>query len=260
MNFKILMKAAFKARNFMVLAAIIVVSLLFSASQVPQLLAPFALLGAAGYIYLVLQTLRSGDFKSELAQEKKLDVIQRLSWDCNELYRDVVRKLDRNLKSKAAGILKQKNELMLYFSKYSEDPLKQKIIEQALKLVMAYLNLLYSYSARGRELSRENVNELVGRINYNNRKLGSLKSYEAVLELTKTVEMDEKLLKNMKEERDELEKTNVKLDYIESTIGGFKHRILSPDTIDPATEEIEDVINEATALDTVLNERRRTRL
>ena len=260
MRFKILMKAAFRTRNFAVLAAVIVVSLLFSVSQVPQASVPFLLFGAAGYVYFVMQTLRSGDFKSELAQEEKLDGIQRLSWDCNELYRDVVRKLDRNLRSKAAGILKQKNELMQFFSKYSEDPLKQKIIEQALKLVTAYLNLLYTYSTRSRELSPESLNELVGRINYNNRKLGSLKSYEAVIELTKTVEMDEKLLKNLKGEREELEKTNVKLDYIESTISGFKHRILSPDTSDPAAEEIEDVINEATALDTVLNERKRMRL
>ena len=259
MRFKILMKAAFKTRNFAVLAAIVIASI-FAVSNVWSFLVPFILVGAAGYIYFVMQTLRSGEFKSELAQEEKLDGIQRLSWDCNELYRDVVRKLDRNLRSKAAGILKQKNELMQFFSKYSEDPLKQKIIEQALKLVAAYLNLLYTYSIRSRELSFESVNELVGRINYNNRKLGSLKSYEAVLELTKTVEMDEKLLKNMKEERDELEKTNVKLDYIESTISGFKHRILSPDTMDPAAEEIEDVINEAMALDTVLNERKRMRL
>jgi hypothetical protein len=258
-RFKMLMKAAFKTRNFALLAAVVIASI-FAASNALSFLVPFILVGTAGYIYFVLQTLRSGDFKTELAQEEKLDGIQRLSWDCNELYRDVVRKLDRNLKSKAAGILKQKSELIQFFSKYTDDPLKQKIIEQALKLVTAYLNLLYTFSVRSRELSQESINELVGRINYNNRKLGALKSYEAVLELTKTVEMDEKLLKNMKQEREELEKTNVKLDYIESTISGFKHRILSPDNVDPASEEIEDVINEATALDTVLNERKRTRL
>jgi hypothetical protein len=260
MGFKRFMKAAFKTRNFAVLAAVIVVTLLFSVSRVPQLSAPFMLAGAAGYIYFVMQTLRSGEFKAQLAQEEKLDGIQKLSWDCNELYRNVIGKLDRNLKSKAAAILRQKNELMRFFSKYSDNPLKQRIIEQALKLVMAYLNLLYTYSTRSRELSSQSLNELVGRINYNNRKLGSLKSYEAVLDLTKTIEMDEKLLKSMREEREELEKTNVRLDYIESTIGAFKHRILSPDSMDPAAEEIEDVINEATALDNVLNEHSRNRM
>ncbi len=260
MGFKTLMKAAFKTRNFALLAAVIIISLLFSVSTVPQASVPFLLVGCAGYIYFVMQTLRSGKFKSELAQEEKLDGIQKLSWDCNELYREVMKKLDRNLKSKAAGIIRQKRELMEYFSKYSDDRLKQTIIEQALKLVTAYLNLLYTYSVRSGELSSQSFNELIGRINYNNRKLGSLKSYDAVLELTKTIEMDEKLLKNMRDEREKLEQTNVKLDYIESTIGGFKHRILSPDTIDPASQEIEDVINEAAALDTVLNERSKNRM
>ena len=209
---------------------------------------------------MVLRTLGNGDFQAELAREEKLDGIQRLSRECGELYRNVAGKLDRSLRSKAAGILRQKNELMKYFDKYSGDPLKQRIIEQALNLVAAYLNLSYTYSARIGELSSEALNELTRRINYNNRKIGSLKSYEAVLELTKTVEMDEKLLQRMKEDRSELEKTNVRLDYIESTIRGFKHRIMSSDIMDPASEEIENVINEATALDNVLSERNRNRM
>jgi hypothetical protein len=148
---------------------------------------------------------------------------------------------------------------MNYFNKYSEDPIKQRIIEQALKLVMAYLNLASNYSDRMRELSQQNLNELHARINTNNRRLGSLQNYEAVLELTKTVEMDEKLLKSLKEEREELEMVNVRLEQIESTIVGFKHRILSSELSDPETEEIETVINEATALDNALNEHSRTR-
>jgi citrate synthase len=104
------------------------------------------------------------------------------------------------------------------------------------------------------------MNELLSRINTNNRKLGSLKNYEAVLELTKTVEMDEKLLKNLQDEREELEMVNVKLDQIESTIVGFKHRILSSELSDPETEEIENVINEASALDSALNEHVKSRM
>jgi hypothetical protein len=50
------------------------------------------------------------------------------------------------------------------------------------------------------------------------------------------------------------------LNYIESTINAFKHRIISTDSSDPEVQEIEDIINEATALDSVLNERRKIRL
>jgi len=254
MGFRMFIKAAFKTGNFALLACVIIISIF------TDFYMPFMLVGLAGYLYFVLQTYRSRKFRQECAQEDKLDDIQQQSRRCEELYSQVVRKLDRNLRNKAQGLLKQKRELLGFFGKNCEDPVKQRIIEQAMKLVEAYFNLLYNYAVRNAELSSENLNELAGRINYNNRKLGTLKSYEAVLELTKTVEMDEKLLKSMKEEREELESINVRLDYIESTIIGFKHRVLSSDTDDPASEEIEEVINEAAALDNVLNERSKNRM
>lgn len=207
-----------------------------------------------------LRALGGGNFQAELAREEKLDDIRKLGRECGELYRGMAGKLDRSLRSKATGIIKQKDELMRYFDRYSGDPLKQKIIEQALNLVAAYLNLLYTYSVRVGELSTEALNELRRRINYNNRRIGALKSYEAVLELTKTVEMDEKLLRKMEKEKVELESTNVRLDYIESTIRSFKNRITSPESMDPASEEIEDAINEAAALDSVLSERSKNRM
>ena len=254
MKLKMLLKAAFRTGNFALLAGVFVVSVLTS------FFVPFMLVGFAGYLYFVMQTLRNEKFISEFNQAEKLDGLQKMSWECNDLYRELYRKFDKNMKIKAAAIMKQKNELMEYFDKYCDNPVKQTIIEQALKLVTAYLQLVHNYSVRSRELSSASLNELAGRINYNNRKLGSLKSYDAVIQLTKTIEMDEKLMQRMKEEKEELERVNVRLDYIESTIGGFKHRIISADSMDPASEEIEDVINEATALDNVLNERSKNRM
>lgn len=254
MGLRMLLKAAFKSRNFLLLAAVIIISMF------TNFYLPFVLVGAAGYLYFVLQTLRSDKFRKECADDQKLDEIQDQSRKCDELYSRISRQLDRNLRAKAQGILRQKRELIEFFERSSRDPVKQRIIEQALNLVSAYLNLLNNYAVGTAELSSENVNSLIGRINYNNRKLGALKSYDAVLELTKTIEMDEKLLQSMKDERGELERINVRLDYIESTIGGFKHRIMSTDTNDPESAEIEEVINEATALDNVLSERSRNRM
>jgi hypothetical protein len=254
MKLKMLIKAAFKTSNFALLAGVVIVSI------ITKFFLPFILVGLAGYLYFVMQTLRSEKFISEFNQAEKLEGLQKMSWECNDLYRSLYKKIDRNLRNRASGIMKQKNELMEYFNKYSDNALKQTIIEKALKLVNAYLNLVYNYSIRSREITSVSVNEIINRINYNNRKLGTLKSYDAVLELTKTIEMDEKLLQRVKEEREELEQAGVKLDYIESTIGGFKHQIMSSDSEDPATDDIENVINEATALDNVLNERSKNRL
>ncbi len=255
------LKAALKFRNIVMLIAGMALAAGFSgsASDTPWLSFVFLAIGITAYITGVAGTLKSSKFREEFELSEKLDDICKLSSECSSLYRQISRSLNRNQRAKALGVLKQKKELMDYFKKYKEDPIKQKIIEQALKLVIAYFNLVNNYSDRVRELSQGNFNELVSRINLNNRKLGSLKNYEAVLELTKTVEMDEKLLKELKEDREELEMVNVKLDQMESTIVGFKHRILSFELSDPESEEIENVINEASALDNALNERNRSR-
>ncbi len=260
MSLRIFFKAAFKTRNFALLAGVIVALLILQTMAVPvQFLVPLALVGLAGYIYFIIQTLGSEKFKDELKQAEKLDDICKLAVECDAIYRQINRKIDKNLRNRAIAIIKKKDELTKYFDDHNDDPIKQRIIEQAFKLVAAYLNLLYHYSVRSGEISSIKVNDLVARINQNNRKLGSLKSYEAVLELTKTVEMDEKLLTQMKEEREELELVSVKLDQMESTIGSFKHQIVSTDSEDPVSERIQDVINEAEALDNVLTQRSRSR-
>lgn len=255
------LKAALRFKNIVLLAAgaVLMAGTWNYTQNIPWLSIAFGAAGVTAYVAAVARTVNSSKFREEIALSEKLYGIDKCSWECNSLYRRISRSLGKNQRTKAIGVLKQKEELMDYFNKYNDDPIKQRIIEQALKLVMAYFNLASNYSDRMRELSQQNLNDLLSRINVNNRKLGSLKNYEAVLELTKTVEMDEKLLRNLKEEREELEMVNVRLDQIESTIVGFKHRILSSELSDPETEEIENVINEASALDSALNEHNRNR-
>lgn len=255
------LRAALKFKNILMLAAGLILAAGVSSATPDTTLLPyvFGTAGVLAYTAGVIHTARSSEFKEELKLSEKLDDINKLSWQCNSLYRQVSRRLGRNQRIKTAKVLKQKEELVTYFDRYNEDPIRQKIVEQALKLVIAYFNLAVNYCDRMGDLSQQNLNELVARINLNNRKLGSLKNYQAVLELTKTVEMDEKLLRNLKEEREQLEMVNVRLDRIESSIVGFKHRILSNDISDPESDEIENAINEAVALDNALNEHNRLR-
>lgn len=256
-----LFKAAFKFRNILILAAGAFLTA-GASSYAPAVTWLPWLVGAAGvaaYTTGVAGTLKSSDFKREQALSEKLEGIDRLNLECGNMFRRISGRLGRNLKARVIGVLKQKDELLHYFDRYTDDPIKQKIIEQALKLVMAYISLAGNCSDRMRELSPQYMNELSARINTNNRRLGSLKNYQAVLELTKTIEMDEKLLENLKAERSQLEVVSVRLDQIESSIVGFKHRILSSDMLDPETEEIENAINEASALDNALNEQRKYR-
>lgn len=256
-----LFRAALKLRNILILAGGILL-MAWAASYAPEagwirIIAGTAAIAA--YIAGVIATMRSRDFRREIELSGKLEDISRLNNDINEHYRRVSRRLGKRLREKAARVLRHRDQLLHYFGRYSDDPVKQRIMEQALKLVMAYLKLAASIADRARELSPRCFNELAARINANHRKLGTLKSYQAVLELTKTIEMDEKLLRRMKEEKKSLETAGVRLDQIESNIVSFKHRILSNEISDTGYEEIENAINEATALDSALNEHRRYR-
>lgn len=256
-----LLKAAFKSRNILILAAGMLLTAGASAYAPDIAWLPWVVgaAGVASYTAGVARTLQSKDFMRELELSEKLEGIGRLNQQCNDMYRRISGRLGKNLRAGAIRVMKQKDELLRCFDRYTDDPVKQRIIEQALKLVMAYIGLAGNCSDRIRELSPQHINELVTRININNRRLGSLKSYQAVLELTKTIEMDEKLLQRLREERNQLEIVSVRLDQIESSIVGFKHRILSNEMSDPETQEIENAINEANALDNALNEQRKFR-
>lgn len=126
-------------------------------------------------------------------------------------------------------------------------------------VAIAYSKLLHTYSIRLQEVNALDARDLLERINKNNRKLGSLESYDAVLKLTQTIEMDERLVKEIQEEKNEVEMIGVKLDHVESMIAAFKHQIVSSNMVNPAVEEIESIVNEAMALDNVLRERRRNK-
>ena len=253
MKLRMFFSAAFKPRNLLLLAAVAIISYVTG-------YLPFTFIGFAGYIYFVMQTLQDEKFHKEFMEAEKLDSLQRLSVECGKLFGSIRYKLDHNSRERVKKVLRLKDELMSFFNRDRSNPLNRTIIEQALNLVMAYIKLIYTYSNRYKEISSIDLSSITARVTRNNRKLGSLKSYEAVLQLTKAIEMDETLLQNIRNEKLELENVGVKLDHIESMIIGFKHQIISADSANPEVEEIERVINEASALDNVLTERRRQRI
>jgi len=57
-----------------------------------------------------------------------------------------------------------------------------------------------------------------------------------------------------------LETISSKLDYIESAILMFKHQIISNASTEPIAEDIDNVINEAIALDNALTSHRNEKL
>ena len=79
-------------------------------------------------------------------------------------------------------------------------------------------------------------------------------------DIRKIIEMDEKLINRLKDEKKDLERISAKLDYMESTVNMFKHQALSSVESEEMLEKLETAVNEAEALDNVLEDRRKNKL
>ena len=160
---------------------------------------------------------------------------------------------------KLKKVMDDKNEIVDSFFRGDQGYLKEKITEQTLNLVVSYLKLLNNFCIRSRELSAVDVSTIAGRLNANTRKLGFTKDVHMQDDLKKIIEMDEKLINRLKDEKKDLERISAKLDYMESTVNMFKHQSLSSIESEDMLEKLETAVNEAEALDNVLEERRKNK-
>ena len=247
MQLKRVLKSAFAVRNLALLAGVVIVTYFTE-------YLPFMFIGAAGYVYFVLQSLKDGALNKEYSDEEKIDNLRELSSQCNDLYDETRKVIDKQFIKKLKSILQFKDELMDLFIKDKNNFIKQKVIEQAIKLVMAYINLMSNYSQSHREVVLFDTNAVMDTINANERKIRFLEDFQAIEDLKHAIEMDRELLEKISQEKKELERTGAKLTYIESTLKTFKHQIVSSENTDGTVTDIENIINEATALDNVLND------
>jgi Xaa-Pro aminopeptidase len=249
MKVKRILKAAFTKRNLALLAVVAIVSYWTE-------YLPFALVGAAGYLFFVLQTLKSIPRDGSETSEEKLESLLELDSRCDELYREVRGELDRPSQKKVEDILQDKNELMELFRNHQENYVGQRVTEQALKLVMAYTYLAVQYNQKRDAVVSGNAGEIIDDINSNVRKMNSLKDPQAIEDMKRAIEMEKKVLDRIEEDERELEKMAARLAYIESTMKTFKHQLQYSENTADTSAEIDSIINEAAALDQALNERR----
>lgn len=249
MKFEILLKAATRLKNLVLLA---VVGIVFLATTY----LPFLLVGLAGYIYFVMQTLKDEKFLHNYNNQQQIEGIEDLNIESNRLYRNISVKLHAGMREKVTNIYKEKESLMMYYQNVKEDTIKQRIVEQALKLVIVYFKLMYNYNVKIKDIKNFNAGKVEERINYNRNKKENLVNPTAKVDLEKALELDERLLERINREKSELEMAFTKMEYIESAIITFKHQIISNSDSDPEISEIDSVVNEAMALDNVLLSRK----
>lgn len=273
MNSNLFVSALLRFRNFSTLLIwTAIVNLVSGNGQVQNMIASqtadysLVLVGAYGtgvlvYVAMVMQSMFSNNYKEEVKRKEKRKEINDLNRQCNRLSVQARNYGNPIQKQKLRKIMQDKNDIFNSQKRGDEySYLKEKIVEQSLKLVISYTKLMMNYSIRSKELSEININQLMNKINANRRKISFMKDDRMLDDINNVIEMDEKAIQRVKDERNELERIHARLDYIESMLNMFKHQIISSIESEEMVEKLETAVNEATALDSVLQERRRNQI
>lgn len=273
MNSKFFTSAFFRFRNMTTLLLwLSAVYLVSGAPQATQLISQnglepsLALTGAYGsgvvvYLAMVIQSMFSKSYKDEFVKKEKKRHINDLNRYCSRLFNQAREVSNPAQRQKLKKIMQDKNDMYSSLKRGEEySYLKEKIVEQSLNLVVSYTKLMTNYSMRMKEISEINISDLVNKINANRRKLSFMKDDRLYDDVKSIIEMDEKVIERVKDEKNELERIHARLEYIESMINMFKHQIISSIESEEMVEKLETAVNEATALDNVLQERRRNQI
>lgn len=273
MNKNLFFEAIFRFRNFTTLlcwcGAVYLLSgesQMIQSSLSPDLAASTLITGAYGvgavfYLALVIQSLFSKSFREEVERKEKRKEINNLNRQCNKLASQVKGSASPIYKQKLRKIMMDKDDIFRSLKRGEERSyLKEKIVEKSLNLVVSYIKLLTNYSIRSKELADINISDVMNKININRRKLSFMRDERMISDISSIIEMDELVIQRVKDEKNELERIHARLDYIESMIGMFKHQIISSIESEEMIEKLDTAVNEATALDSVLQERRRNQI
>ncbi len=258
MKFKLLISSLTSYRNIGILVILMGLSFYLNKNYVDMGYITF-LASFAAYAGFSLQSFTSKKFQDNFIHKTKEQHIRELNEMCIKSADEAKRHTNAAYYKKLCSIMEDKSEIIRAYSKDAPNYLKEKITEQTLNLVITYIKLLRSFCKRSRELNLTDVSPIMDRIGQNTRKLNFINDQKVYEDLKKTIEMDEKILLRIKEEKHDLERIDTKLDYIKSTVSMFKHQVGLSMESQEMLEKIESVVNEATALESVLDERQKRR-
>jgi len=180
---------------------------------------------------------------------------------CNQTYQSVYKKVGNLEKDRLDVIMLKKNEFVRYLTnKYNKkellDELNKSVIEQAFQLVITYMKLIYDCSTLLNEIYSVNTEVIEKRLLKNSRNLKTLNDADDIVKFTQAIEMDEQLLNEIQDQKNEVDLIKVKLDNIENMMSAFKNQIASSEMSNTANFQIENILNEANALDNALKKKR----
>lgn len=261
MKFKLFISSLLNGRNIGTLIILLMFSGMASESRGDLLFLPLSAASFAVYSGLVIQSFTSKKFQEKFISKMKHRNIKKLDRTCITLADDAKRYTNAAYYKKLRLIMDDKNEIMKLYYKEGPNFLNEKITEKALDLVISYIKLLKSFCIRYKELNSVDVKPVQERIAKNSRKLNFTSDPKIRENIKKIIEMDEKILSRLKEEKLNLERIDTRLDYIKSTVYMLKQQLnLKLGTEVELLEKIEGAVNEAIALESVLDERNKRRI
>lgn len=140
-----------------------------------------------------------------------------------------------------------------------EHAARTQAVDQAIQIAYLYLRMLRSYQAVYSAEGPVDPNEVRVRLERARRKLAEVTDAEARRDLARAVELDERVLGEVGSVEAERERFQAKLAAIEATMDLLRRQIFSPDEAEE-TERLQNILLEAEAMDSALDEvRRRTR-
>ncbi len=251
---KIFIKALLSVRNLAVFVLLLAIGAVFRFELYLSLIVSLGI-----YAAFVIQSLTSKKFHESVIYKEKAKRLQALDNTCLKLSYEAKKCLSAPYYARLRKVMDDKNDILKSFLEGERGYLKERIVEQALNLVISYLKLLANFSKRSKELAGMDVTEIANRVTANNLKLSSNINARAAEDIRRAVEMDEKIIMRLKEEKQELDSISAKLDYMETMVNMFKQQIISSIESEDMLEKLETAVNEATALDNVLDERRKNK-
>lgn len=211
------------------------------------------------YFGLVLKSFTDREFQENFLHKEKEKEIKKMNKMCLQLTADTKKYTNSAYYKKLSSLVKDKDDILKSYNKDKSNHIKEKIAEYTLNLTISYLNLLKDFCIRSKAVDRTNINSLMERLSQNTRKLNFADNPKVYEDIKRIVEMDEKIINRLKEEKNDLERIDVKLDYIKSTVSMMKHQINSSFDSQETMESIENILNEAVAFESVLYERNKSK-
>lgn len=247
-----LFKAAIQPVNLIIGSIALIAALYFDSLWI-------LLAGSAVYIFFIFLKLKDQTFSKVLESEEIIFEIRQLNNECEQIADGAKNSTNSEKRYRVRKVLKFKDEIVELFYKDRSRLLKQKIAKQTIELVGVYVRLIENYYSRLKDVENNNLYEIEQRIKDNEEKAKKASDIEIRQELSDVIELDIKVLSRLTEEKDELDRINTKLNFIESSISLFKQQMLTSIESEDIFNNVQNVVNEAIALDNVLNEHRKER-